>query len=262
MLNPASAAAISMPKPGYLLRLLLALILTSSLLNSDLFIYPSLTAYYSFLIGIALFLIAAGITLLIKKRPARANLSLPSIFILAFTLYVFLHALFDKNGLGFQHVYLIAGGLFLLALTGSLHTNTIRPSYIFKIITLLSLFEIAIVVLQYVGWMNSHNPFFRITGSWSNPNVTAMFLAMTIPATVALFLENNGWTKKIAGGTLLFGLLTLILLECRTAFIGTALAAVIMFNTRYKFTTFLLRKKKIRPDHPRPDRYPVHPPKE
>ena len=111
--------------------------------------------------------------------------------------------------------------------------NKQHLSLFFKGISLLAVIESVIVILQFAGLISTANKYFSATGTWVNPNVTAMFLTMVLPAMLFLFYENKSRNKKIQ--LLFFALVAcaLVLLKCRTAFIGVILIAGYILNYRY-----------------------------
>lgn len=91
-----------------------------------------------------------------------------------------------------------------------------------------------------MGWFKSQNELFVVTGSWNNPNIIAIFLALTTP--VFLFLS-QGKYKKIALTGFVTLLIALVLLKCRAAFIGTILSVVVFYGLEYNFISWVKNKK-------------------
>lgn len=95
-------------------------------------------------------------------------------------------------------------------------------------------------ITQYFGWFESENKLFTVTGSWNNPNVTAIFLALTVPVLLYLFKEKY---KKIVLSAFLLLLVALLLLKCRAAFIGTVLSVIVFYGLEYQFINWVKDKK-------------------
>ena len=72
----------------------------------------------------------------------------------------------------------------------------------------------------------------KVTGTWVNPNVTAMFLAMAMPALLILLQKAHRY-QKIALAVLVMSIISIVLLKCRTAVIGGCVSAAIVLNYRY-----------------------------
>ncbi|MFM9826138.1 O-antigen ligase family protein [Flavobacterium sp.] len=94
--------------------------------------------------------------------------------------------------------------------------------------------------MQYLGWFESQNTLFTVTGSCINPNVTAMFLALTVP--IFLFLFRSKYRKIYQIGFIIL-LIALLLLQCRAALIGATLAIVVFYSLEYHFVSWLKNKK-------------------
>lgn len=93
-------------------------------------------------------------------------------------------------------------------------------------IVIIALTESVIVLLQVVGVVASKNSFFLCTGSWVNPNVTAMFLAMSLFGLLKLKERSE---KKLLLNLSLLGIVSAIcLLQCRSAYL-----AAILFLANY-----------------------------
>jgi tetratricopeptide (TPR) repeat protein len=85
------------------------------------------------------------------------------------------------------------------------------------------------VLLQYFHLVPSNSTNFAITGTLDNPNIAAMVICMSIPTWIEI-------TRLLKPGyryfTLLFWIVTVVafvLLQCRTALIGTAIIVVVYF---------------------------------
>ncbi|MEO8236541.1 MAG: O-antigen ligase family protein [Flavobacterium sp.] len=79
-----------------------------------------------------------------------------------------------------------------------------------------------------------------VTGSYNNPNVTAIFLALTTPVFLYFFRKKHKWLIRIS----FFILLTaLLLLKCRAAFIGVILASVTFYCLEYNLILWIKNNK-------------------
>ena len=225
------------------LTLLLGSVLTGSLINSKLFVYPSLTAYFLFAVLITGFAIVSGIILLVRNREQGFSLTFPVFIFGALIAYSCLHGLFLHGYLNFRHIYLLLCGLLLLSANCLFRKQGYNYKTLFIIIGLLGVIESLWCLLQYIGLIDSASTYFSVSGSWVNPNVTAMFLAMCLPALLALRLIHTGIFRKVISASFLLILVTLVLLNCRTAYIGTGTAIMLMLNYRFGITDWLKKKK-------------------
>ncbi|MBS7256361.1 O-antigen ligase family protein [Flavobacterium branchiicola] len=103
-------------------------------------------------------------------------------------------------------------------------------------IALISTFQACFCILQFLGIIASRNPFFSVTGSYNNPNVIAIFLALTTPAFLVLFKTKY---KKLLLFCFAIILSSLVLLKCRAAFIGTILSITVFYSLEYNFIKWL-----------------------
>jgi O-antigen polymerase len=107
-------------------------------------------------------------------------------------------------------------------------------------IILLATVESLYCLTQFLGIFSSQSKLFAVTGSWVNPNVIAQFLAMTIP--FFLFLLQSRF-KKIILCCLGIVLIALLLLKCRSAFIGTVVSVIVYYGLKYNFKSWLVNPK-------------------
>jgi O-antigen ligase len=115
-----------------------------------------------------------------------------------------------------------------------------ETSTFFKGIVILSAIEGFICILQHVGWLKSQNRFFEVTGSWQNPNVTAMFIAMVLPSVFG-FINPRKRNEHIT--SIIFIILSvsaLIFLKCRSAIIGALVSALV-----YHWSYIMQYKRKL-----------------
>jgi O-antigen polymerase len=275
-----------MAKP-YTWIILLLLPVATALLNFDLFGPQTLLAYF----GYTFF--AAAVTVLIAMRLLGKNagsplitLPTPALLFIALALFIFLHGLLTRT-LNLTHYYWIANAAYFwaagrlgerrIALAEAKRNNSptlsISPSgsisskaridpttmaigLLYKGVSLLALVESLVVCLQELGMLPSKNPLYSCTGTWENPNVTAMFLALAIyavlqeiarPGVNRIAGKDPGTAPKdrqktaymIAG----FILLAIVLLKCRTAI----LVAVLFIGAHYwaGLTTFIRSKTRL-----------------
>ncbi|NJM80786.1 MAG: O-antigen ligase family protein [Flavobacterium sp.] len=95
-------------------------------------------------------------------------------------------------------------------------------------------------VLQYLKIIESKNIYFQVTGTWVNPNVSAIFLALTGPVFFILLKYNY---KKITLTCFGFIIIALVLLKCRTAYIGISISAIVYFGLQNNYIQWLRNNK-------------------
>ncbi|WP_418262578.1 O-antigen ligase family protein [Flavobacterium faecale] len=131
-------------------------------------------------------------------------------------------------------------GLFFYKTTTAFSYSNYNCNILFKGIGLLALAESMYCFGQYFGIISSLSTYFAVTGTWANPNVTALFLALTVPAFLYLFETS---VKKQAKIGFVLILLALVLLQCRTAYIGVAIQVIVYYGFKYQFVHWLKDKK-------------------
>lgn len=202
--------------------ILFLLLLAGSLCGSNVFGQAHLFAFFSFkIIGSLL----AFVTLIhsFKKNQGLQlvkNYNIPIAFSL-YCIYYVLQYLFLNNSIFPQSYFYILVCLLLLFALSIEFTNNKRLFEIGSyIIVSLACIESIICILQYFQKLPSYSPYFKITGTSSNPNVIGMFLALSFPVTFLLYQRK---TKYINYLSILIGVLIIIgivLLKTRTAIIG------------------------------------------
>jgi len=208
-------------------------ILASTLVTSSAFIYSSLTPFFLYLTGLSLLILFSGYTLITADKKITFRLSMPIIAIMLWAAYVVFNGCFLHHNFNLFNTYLLSGcGLYLaLVFLFNIYQSPVKA--LFTIITLLALIECLICFGQYIKMLPSLNTFFPVTGSWENPNVTAMFLAMAVPAAYVALAFYNGLLKRATVAVIMLMVLTILLLQCRTAIIGLIVELLIV--SIYKF---------------------------
>jgi O-antigen ligase len=219
------------------------LTLTSTLINAGIFGAPSLAAYFFYVLSASLLSFVTAVVLIKSGRSFTVILPWPVVLLMLLVLYSVLHGLFTRReGLNYSTAYLLSNSLLLLSLYFLINRFHLQIIWLINLVAILAGLESLVCLLQYPGWMESGNNFFRVTGTGSNPNVTAMFLAMALPAVWAAAHGQKVIYRKIALSILPLILLSLFLLQCRTALMGASVAALIVLNSRYDLLGKLKRK--------------------
>jgi O-antigen polymerase len=229
--------------------------LAATLINNERFTSPSLAAYFYYVICSAL-LIGITATFYFKKTSAvftRIYL-IPLITFGLLTLYPFIQTIFfSQRNLSVAHFLLLAYAISLLSFSILLATDNISKLSIYRLISIAVAIESMVCIFQYGGWLESKNKLFAVSGSWVNPNITAMFIAMAFPAVVHFCLKDNAPGRKERSLANLFNILTLlaaiaalVLLKCRTAYLGVGVAAFIQCNYRYNWPAILRKYSRTK----------------
>lgn len=225
------------------LSIVILLPLFASLLNSGVFGSVSLFAWFFYMIfsGVIAFLIFFRCIFSSAKPQYPPNYGW---LFLAFAVYVCLHG-FSTDTIGFEHYYWIANGLVLLAFYFLFTTDQgYFVKHIYTGITLLALLESLVVLSQCIGLMPVQNNQFLCTGTWVNPNVTAIFLSFSLFAALQVF---RSWKKPLVTNFLLLLVISsILLLSCRTAHLVTLL--LITYHYKEHIARFWKSKNKFNTD--------------
>jgi len=220
-----------------LLTVLLITIIGVGLINTENFYDSNAFAYYGFCILTLIFVIISSFSDSTKNN--NIILKMPILLFGLWCCYILLHYFTNTATIIFT-IYCITLYFLLLKTTALFGTSNFNFTIFFVGIALIALLESIYCIGQFLGWTKSQNELFNVTGSWDNPNVIAIFLALTTP--VFLFLWQNK-LKKIALIGLITLLIALILLKCRAAFIGTVLSIIIFYALEYNFISWVKNKK-------------------
>lgn len=154
------------------------------------------------------------------------NLNRPLVFLALWVFYIQLHYLFF-GGTNTQLIYLTVHFLLVWKASSVFKRNPLNFNFLVVGIIAIAILEAIYCIAQYLGWMVPKNVLFVVTGSWVNPNVTALFLAITTPMFYYTFSKKYK-IVSVVGFALV--VMALYLLKCRTAFIGTVVAAIVYFS--------------------------------
>jgi O-antigen polymerase len=213
--------------------LILLLGIGVSLINADTFGDPSLFSYFFYSIMVSVLGIGA---LFFGGLSFRFKITLPVLFFLLLSLYIFLHGVVNGS-LWLTHYYWLINATLLLVAnswTVRIDSKQLLP-LLLKGILLFALIESVVVIMQAVNILPVVNKYFSVTGTWINPNVTAMFLAMglfSINSDNYLGITKTKYSKILPVIVLLIIISAIVLLRCRSAYIIT-LIFLLMYSWQY-----------------------------
>lgn len=212
-------------------------IIAAGLVNTDYFYSSTAIAYYGFCITALFFVV--GSTFL---HSAKNNLLQFKVSILLFglwCLYVLVHYFSNTGTLVFT-IYSVTLFLLLFKATEIFSSSNFKFKLFFAGIAGIAAVEAMYCIAQFFGLFKSQSKLFAVTGSWNNPNVTAIFLALTVPVFLHLF---QGKHKKIVWIGFLSMIVALLLLKCRAAFIGAVLSIIVFYGLEHQFLNWVKNKK-------------------
>jgi len=218
--------------------------LVSALVNDKQFESPSMAAYFFFLIAGGIIMIFASWTWLTQPAPLQIGNILPLVLFTLINLYYLVQAISVSNmAWSPMLIYLVVCNCLIIAFTLLLKLTRVRLSHLFNVIIIIAIIESFICIGQFIDVVKSSSNFFTVTGSWVNPNVTALFLSLSIAAALSNFYDRQNALPKtyylIAAAIII---VALVLLKCRTAFIGVLIIGSIILNQRYNLIERINKK--------------------
>lgn len=224
----------------HLLSVLIVLALGFSLLSGNVFGASSLVSLFLYTLTISAVSILLFFRASISKRAFIWAMPAYIKIFAALALYVFAHGILNNN-IGLTHYYWLANTITLVATYYWFASNNIvnpskekkagkisLPALTFlRGVTIVVLLESLVVLLQCINVMPVSNRFFLCTGTWNNPNVTAMFLSLGIFAIVKLFnWATSPLQKYLTAAVLATTLLAIAVLQCRSAYLATLIVII------------------------------------
>ncbi|PXY45021.1 hypothetical protein DMB68_09915 [Flavobacterium hydrophilum] len=215
--------------------LLLFTVIIVTLVNTECFYTSTAVAYYGFCITVFLF------TIISFFSPAQKDFKFktPVVLFGILSMYVLCNYMTNKATLVFT-IYSIALYFLFISATRIFSKTDFKLRQFLMGVAGIAIMESLYCLLQFLGIFKSENKFFEVTGSWNNPNVAAIFLALTVP--IFLYLFQTRYRKLFLTG-FLFLPIAMLLLKCRTAFIGTILSILVFYSLEYKLADWLKNKK-------------------
>lgn len=167
---------------------------------------------------------------------------MPKMIFIVWCIYIFFNS-FLIHDFNIRHCYLIICFLLFLSLTVIFSKHLFHVYIIYRIISAIALCESFVCITQQIGAIQSLNHFFRVTGTQNNPNTTAMFLALSVPATYFLVLREKKRLQILAITALLITFIALFTLKCRTALLGTVIASAILLGHYFNVLSYFKSKR-------------------
>jgi O-antigen polymerase len=150
--------------------------------------------------------------------------------------YIFAHGLLTDTA-NTNHYYWLANGIYFITVhfwnnatvinsaTGSPRVSTTsyadKTIILYTGISILAFAESVVVILQYAQLLPRINEYHPASGTWINPNVTAMFIALGVFAVLKVKASIIKPLHKILITAVLFvALAAVLLLKCRSAYLA------------------------------------------
>ena len=192
--------------------------------NTWVFVYPSLSRSLLMEGGLLLLALVAFLHWLYAGRTFPLHSSLFTKFIVLWMVYIVVHGRLSEVTELYRTVYLCVTLLSVISLSYCLRAGLLTKEGIYRGLLIIAVIHLFCVFAQCMGFMEPENSLYSVTGACDNPNVTAMYLVGVLPVLLSM-------TRMRAVARLLFLfliLLAIVLLRCRTAYIGLAVEIAVM----------------------------------
>lgn len=217
------------------------LLLGATVTQSKMFLLPSAFPYYGYHIIGGILLAVVGVSIFSIKETIVIKNVIP---VALFALYVLFNVANSDGVYPYANNALIAHLLFFLcffALFSSFRLDFLSLSRVFCIVALL---ESSFCLAQFFDLFSLQGKIFKVHGSLSNPNYIAMFLAMLFPSLWYAYKEEKGNWRFVALVSIIFSVISLFLLQCRTAFIGVFIAVIYLQGVQNNWKQLVLERIK------------------
>lgn len=213
-----------------------------SCIDTGQFVYASLSqTLYPSVLGLLMIVVFGVYCIHERQVPTISIAQIPAICL---TVYVLLHGLFIKDPEIYKQGYLVCTLLLIVVLGQPAKTSVIESIHLEYGILLIAFVNIVYLIAQSIGIMDSGNSFFKMTGTTDNPNTAAIALAMSVP-----FVIHKIEQRKHIAGMYLFlaiAIALIIVLKCRTAYLGIGTIAIYLALRSAKTKQTVLRMAKTR----------------
>lgn len=193
--------------------------IATTLLNSNLFGFDSLIAYFFYTFCVSLLGIIVFSSFIFSRKLINYKLPLHIVIFFSLTFYIYIHG-YINNNVGLSHYYWITNTLFVLSIyywilnhyNDVIFTSTTDFRFLLVGIIILAIIESIIIFLQILQIFPVPSQYFLCTGTWSNPNVIAMFLALSLFAVFQLkmsTLKTRSWITNTIFSIIIIAILAL-----------------------------------------------------
>lgn len=144
------------------------------------------------------------------------------LYITGWAVYILIHTFVRGECEWYQSGYFITGFIYMASLINLINRGALTYKQVVIIFSGIGILEAGWCILQFVHLLPPANSLFPVSGSFDNPNITAMYLTATLP--FILFKEKKKLVVFAALGILMTAIL---ILKCRTAYLGVTIIFII-----------------------------------
>lgn len=215
--------------------------------DTDLFIYPSLSRTLLMEIGILLIAFCSLCYVAVNyKKNTFYGFSKMQFYIASWILFIILHTLILDVVEEYRTIYLCVTLFATYPLSYLQKVKLLSKKCIDEGLIVMVVIHLVYVFGQLFGVIESYNAYFSVTGCNDNPSVTAICLTGCMP-----LITYNIFTKKhraLFGIIFILTFIAIILLHCRTAYVGLVIelfVCILMIARRNKYCLSVILKYKF-----------------
>ena len=212
-------------------RIIILLAVTCALqLPWNVFVDTSFVPYFALCLGGPLVFVVLW-TARLRQGDFRVGMSM--LIGIGWMVYILIHRLIVEGESYYSSAVLSS---IIVFVTSALcfQKTMMTKNTLYSLLITVAIVQVIAVGLQWTGLVDSLSSFFRVTGTFENPNISAMMTALCIPAIIEKLRELTGkpmWKSALIL-LLLLSVMAIILLRCRTAII-IIVCTVIDFTMRH-----------------------------
>lgn len=205
-------------------RFILLILTCTSLLPWDVFVDKAFVPYFALCLGGPLAFIAMWVS---QIRHGIFYISISVLIAITWIVYVLLHWFF-LDGESYYCEALLSSIIVFVISAFSFQKGIIKTETLYWLLTSIAAVEVSAVCLQASGLVEPLSHLFKMTGTFENPNLSAMMTALCIPAMVEelRICREKPTVSVFLIALILLSIVSIVLLRCRTAIIMVACAAM------------------------------------
>ena len=193
-------------------------------MDTRLFVYPSLS--HSLLSGLMITALGIFVFQHIQRNQANLTFSKGHGIVLLWMGYIFISQYFIPSET-YRFYYILISLLFSLIISFLLRYQLLKWDYIENVILLFAVIHIFTIQIQLTGYFTHR--FYVISGFSDNPSITAIYLTCSI----VVVLQRIVRCKWFYGMFLVLIIAAILVLKCRTAYLGVIIISVIYLFSNY-----------------------------
>jgi len=200
------------------------------IIGNELFMRNFLSCSYSLHILTLALIFITFLSFILERQKSPPPLDGILAVYLLWGCYIFFHNIFVISSEVYYQTYLLVGIAAFLCLNMLIKRGSLRAETLYLPIVITGIIEAVVVLLQALHISSSNTTFFLVTGTGNNPNIAAMIMCLSVPASVAWIKTKEKTAVYILKGLILLLLVAAILItRCRSAVLGLLVVLPFLF---------------------------------